>query len=161
MAEEGVVAALAEELVASRASGEGVVAGAAEQVCSRQRTVRLAQADRVAAGLTEDPDQARVRNRRVASDYRDRAIVHQDPARRVAADDDRVVGGVAGDAQHTRAERRCRRRARGRARRHDRSGTDHDTPKQPARRTAPIAVTCFLHRLGVAHDDPFKSGRCP
>ena len=55
LAEQRVVAALPEQLVVARAAGEGVVAGAAEQLRRRQRTVDLAERDRVLAAQAEDP----------------------------------------------------------------------------------------------------------
>ena len=117
--------------------------------------------DRVVAGLTEDLDQAWCSRPSGVPPVTATAP----PFTRILPAASRLTRSscprVPEDGEHTSTERRCRRRARGRARRHDRSGTEHDTPKQPTRRTAPIAVTCFLHRLGVAHDDPFKSGRCP
>jgi hypothetical protein len=56
----------------------------------------------------------------VPPDDGDRAAVHEDLARRIAADHDRVVGAITGHRQHAVAERRggCR------ARRHGRTGND-------------------------------------
>ena len=106
LAEQRVVAGLAEQLVGAGAAGEDVVAGAAEQVGGRQRAVDLAEGDRVVAAEAEGLDQRRVGDRRCPAGDGDRAAVDQDPARRVAADDDRVVGAVAEHAQRAGAEGR-------------------------------------------------------
>ena len=59
--------------------------------------------DHVVAAQAEDLDQRGVGDRRRAADDGDRAAVHQDPPRRVAADRDRVVGGC----RRTRSAPRC------------------------------------------------------
>ena len=58
LAEKRIVAGLPEQHVAARAAGDGVVAGAAEQVGARQRAVGFVEGDGVVAALAEDLDQA-------------------------------------------------------------------------------------------------------
>ena len=104
LAEQRVVAALAEQQVAAGAAGQRVVAGAAEQVGARQRAVALVERDgcrcrpgrRPGSGWCWRPSACR-RGRRTAPP------LTRMRAGGVAADDDRVVGGVAEHAQHARA----------------------------------------------------------
>jgi hypothetical protein len=95
LAQERVVAALSEQHVAARATGDDVVACAAEQIGARQSAIRLVECDGVVAALTEDLNEARVRDRRRAAADRHRTAVDEKLARRVAADRDRVVQTVA------------------------------------------------------------------
>ena len=90
----GVVAGLAEELVAARAAGERVVAGAAEQVGPRQRAVGLVERDRVVAALAEHLDQRGVGDGRRAAGDGDRAAVDGPAASRRLT----VVSGASASA---------------------------------------------------------------
>ena len=74
-----------------------------------QRAVGLVERDGVVAAQAEDLDQRGVGDRRRAAEDGDRAAVDQDVAGGVAADDDRVVAGVAEDAQQARARNERRR----------------------------------------------------
>ena len=99
LAQEGVVARLAKEHVVAAAAGEGVVAGAAEEVRLGQGTVALVKGDGVIAGKAEHLDQTRVGDGGCPAPDLHGAAVDQDRAGSVAADDDRIIVGIAEDGQ--------------------------------------------------------------
>jgi hypothetical protein len=102
---QAVVARLAEELVGARAADHGVVALAALHDGQRQRPAGLVQLQAVAAAQAEHGDLGGVGDGgRSALDLH-RPAVHQDDARRVAADDNGVVQVVAEDGQNPGAGR--------------------------------------------------------
>ena len=88
-----------------------------------------------------------VGDRRRASDDGDRAVVHEDRSRRIAADHDRVVGAVTEHGQHAGAERRGRRRVRRRARtghRHRRRARSWRATRRAARRQSLLRLAVIV-----------------
>ena len=81
----------AEQLIAARAAGEHVVAGAAEQLRGGQRAVGFVERDRVVAALAEHLDRGGVGDGRLAAVDGDGTAVDENLTRRVAADRDGVV----------------------------------------------------------------------
>ena len=122
---------------------------AAEQVRPRQRAARLVERDHVIVAEAEDPDQRGVGDRGRATADGHRAAVDQDHAGCVAADLDRVGGAVTEDREYAVVERRGCGGTRRRTRHQHRSGAEHDTGEQPARRPSPRAVTTLLHRSSL------------
>src|SRR5439155_23282164 len=94
LSKERIVAGLAKEKVARRATDQGVIACPAKQICAGQRPVRFIKRDNVVAALAEYLDQAGIRDGRGAAKDRNGATVDQNVSGCVETGRDRVIEGV-------------------------------------------------------------------